>query len=111
MKYCTKYKKLKKQFKEKFTEAANESASTNTKTILCSYLHAGNDIQSADNIADNIIYDNGKESTDISETENGNTKTLLTAKKLPHFTTNHSFKFKETGIMPGCYFDIRKGVF
>ena len=57
-----------------------------------------------------MCYRFGVQSAEICVAVNDETKTL-TGKKTKNFTSYHSFKFKETGMIASLYFGIGEGTF
>ena len=84
--------------------------SANAKTILRSYLCAGNDVMTAEDIYDGLHYGYGVKDAAVSVATNDKSKSNLTGKKTANFTRYHSIEFKKTGMRVWRYYGIGRGI-
>ena len=80
------------------------------KTVLRSYVDAGNDIQSAEDIYNGLHYASGVCNAKVGVIEIDRSKTEFLAQDVPGIMQYHSFEFNDNHIKFWRYFDVGEGV-
>ena len=80
------------------------------KTIIRSFVDAGNDLISADDVYKSLHYGSGMKDGQISVAEADSERASLTGKKIDKFTSFHSIEFHDQHMQLWRYYAIGTGV-
>ena len=79
------------------------------KSLLRSFVDAGNDITTANDIYKGLQYGFGLKNASVGVKEYDNSATILSASKIQKISQYHSFQFSDTGIQMWRYFQVSEG--
>ena len=79
------------------------------KSLLRSFVDAGNDITTANDIYKGLQYGFSLKNALVGVREYGNSATILSASKIQKTSQYHSFQFPDAGIQMWRYFQVGEG--
>ena len=92
-------------------EKINVTDSAAAKTVIRSYVDAGNDLMNAEDIYNVLHYGFGVQDAMVCVAEVDTSATTLIGPKVPSFTSYHSISFTRKSMRLWCYFGVGEGIF
>ena len=85
--------------------------STSAKAVIRSYIDAGNDLMSSQDVFGVMHYGFGVKDAMVCVAEVDCARASITGSKVNSFTLYHSIQFEEDGMRMWRYFDVGEGIY